>query len=377
MPSFKLWRHPDNRRWYIVWSEGRRSRRVTTGTAERGKAEIALATFILEASKPQERDASDVIVAHALDRYYTRHGSALPSAHQARIAIADLKDFYGKASVAGINTASHDLYRQRCIDKGLSPSSINRRRAVLRAALKDAVKRQELKSAPFVPAEPEPPPRADALTREQVAALLRAARHEHPHVALFIRLAVYTGARRQAILQLTWDRVDLSTGVVDFRLPGVVHRRKRRAVTALPAKLVSTLRRRKAKARGTNVISRHGKPVGSIKRAFRTVAKAAGLPWVTPHVFKHTAVTWALRVVSPWMVEGMTATSLRTLQRVYGKHMAADLREAADAVAHNRVRKSRANDMLATDHKSVVGATGIEPVTPTMSRKRAYAKRRK
>jgi integrase len=156
---------------------------------------------------------------------------------------------------------------------------------------------------------------------------------------------------------LTWDRVDLRAGTVDFRLPGATHSRKRRAIAGLPVRLVASLRRIKKRQPGDHVIQYSNsrredtrdkattRPIASIKRAFALAVKAAGIKTrVTPHTLKHTAVTWALRVASPWIVSGQTATSIRTLQRVYGKHMADDLRAAAEAVARSGMvtRKTRA-----------------------------------
>lgn len=154
-------------------------------------------------------------------------------------------------------------------------------------------------------------------------------------------IASQTGARRSAILQLTWDRVDLEGRTIDFRLPGVAHIRKRRAITGVSADLIAYLKRLRQRTEGDAVIQVRGKPVASIKRAFRYVAKKAGLPHVTPHVLKHTFVSQALQVASPWVVSGMTATSIRTLQAVYGKHMVEDQRKAAEAMAE-LTRKSRA-----------------------------------
>jgi integrase len=99
--------------------------------------------------------------------------------------------------------------------------------------------------------------------------------------------------------------------------------------------MAARMRRLARVAAGSHVIQYNGRPVKRIRRAFRLVAAAAKVPTVTPHILKHTAVTWALRVASPWIVSGMTATSMRTLQAVYGKHMMPDLRAAADAVAHS------------------------------------------
>ncbi|WP_370316010.1 tyrosine-type recombinase/integrase [Sagittula sp.] len=278
-----------------------------------------------------------------LDSYYERHAKHLPSQVQADIAIKSLKAFFGSGSVALVTPRNNERYIDRCRKEGLSNATINQRFNRLRAALRMAMKDGDLKAAPMVPMLEENDPRADYLERKQVAALLRAAR-KRPHVAMFVRLAVYTGARASAILQLTWDRVDLKTGAVDFRLPGNRHSRKRRAVTAVPTRLLASLRRYRKRAATDHVIEYEGSPIKSIKRAFRETAKEAKLSWVTPHILKHTAATLALRVASPWIVSGMMATSVRTLQKIYGKHMLGDLRAAAEAVAHSGiVRKERAN----------------------------------
>lgn len=280
-----------------------------------------------------------------LESYYERHAKSLPSAERINIAINHLSKFYGAATVSAVNARTHERYIAQCRKEGKADGTINRHLGALRAGLRFAVRSGDLATAPHVPGLREPPPRAHVLNRRQVAALLRAARAlGHDHVALFVRLAVYTGARRSAILQLTWDRVDLKAGTVDYRLPGVAHSRKRRAVTGLPRRLLSSLRRLRARQDGSHVIQWRGKPVASIRRAFRETATAAKLPHVTPHVLKHTAVSWALRVASPWVVSGMTATSVRTLQAVYGKHMVDDLKAAAEAMALSGVvpRNSRA-----------------------------------
>lgn len=343
MPGdIKLWKHPVTGRYYITWTVGRRSVRRSTRTGDRGEAERVRAAFVLGLDRPAELDPAELKVETALDSYYERHARHLPSAIQAAIAIRSLKTFYGDAAVSLVNARSNERYIESCRREGLSPATINQRLTRLRAALRLAVKSGDLKSAPHVPSLAESAPRADYLERGQIATLLWAARRR-PHVALFIRLAIYTGARASAILQLTWDRVDLRTGTVDFRLPGALHARKRRAITAVPGRLLASLRRWRKVAQTGHVIERDGRALKSIKRAFKLTAAESGLPWATPHVLKHTAATMALRVASPWVVSGMTATSIRTLQRVYGKHMIGDLKKAVEDMARASVaRKPRA-----------------------------------
>ena len=59
--------------------------------------------------------------------------------------------------------------------------------------------------------------------------MIRAARRAKlSYLVLFIRLGLYTAARATAILQLTWDQVDLQTGRIDFRVEGEVETKKKR-----------------------------------------------------------------------------------------------------------------------------------------------------
>jgi hypothetical protein len=48
---------------------------------------------------------------------------------------------------------------------------------------------------------------------------------------------------------------------------------------------------------------------------------------------KHTRITWLLRARVPvWQLSGLTATSIATIERVYGHHVQEDLARAASAV---------------------------------------------
>jgi integrase len=275
-------------------------------------------------------------VATILENYWTRHAKGLPSAEAAGIAIRHMKAFYGISPVSAINADSNDKYRDQCKAEGLAPGTINRRRSFLRAALRQAVKREELTTAPFIPGEREPGARPHALTREQAAAVLRAARQMPAHVALFVRIGLWTGARRGAILDLTWDRVDLEYGSINFRVPGGQETKKRRANTPIPLRLLSTLRRAYANSEGAYVIQWRGKKVASVKTAFKTLRRAVRLPWLTPHVLKHTFVTWGLRRADSWQLQGLTATSARTLEKIYGKHITDDMRAASEAIAQGK-----------------------------------------
>src|SRR3546814_8826306 len=61
--------------WYVVGSEGHRSRRRTTGTPDRGAAEVFLANFILEISSPRDAEPEQITVAGILQSYYDDHAA--------------------------------------------------------------------------------------------------------------------------------------------------------------------------------------------------------------------------------------------------------------------------------------------------------------
>lgn len=357
MPGeIKLWRHPDSKRYYVTWTVGTRSNRVSTGTKDIGEAEEFRASFVLGQNAAGPAKAPEVEVRILLDSYFNRHARGLPSEERIKIAATHLKAFYSAGAVTAISARNHERYIAQCRKEGKAPGTINRHLGVLRAALRFAVKSGDLAAAPYVPSLREPPPRPFVLTTAQLDTLLKAARAstDHQHVETFIMIASQTGARRSAILQLTWDRVDLDAGTIDFRLPGVAHTRKRRAITGISSDLIAYLKRLRQRTKGTHVVQFRGKPRRSIKRAFAYIADKAGMPHVTPHVLKHTFVSQALQVASPWVVSGMTATSIRTLQAVYGKHMVEDQKKAAEAMAQ-LTRKSRAK----TDRRAK-GKSGVK-----------------
>lgn len=104
------------------------------------------------------------------------------------------------------------------------------------------------------------------------------------------------------------------------------------------------------------VVEWNGKPVQSIKKAFRSVVEAAGLGWyddiaapdgsikrvfrtdVTPHIFRHTAATWLMQQgPDPWAAAGFLGMTVEMLIQTYGHHHPDFQEDAAEAI----VSKSR------------------------------------
>jgi integrase len=118
-----------------------------------------------------------------------------------------------------------------------------------------------------------------------------AQRYGNPRLALFIALGLDTAARREAILDLTWDRVDLAQGTINFQKPGRRITKKRR-VRGVPIarRLMPVLKEAWLRAPKDNTGQAIGPVVGGthISKPFERFAAHIGLPWVTPHVMRHT-----------------------------------------------------------------------------------------
>lgn len=155
---------------------------------------------------------------------------------------------------------------------------------------------------------------------------------ETSHVRLFIILALATAGRMTAILELTWDRVEFDRGVV--RLGEGDRRRKGRATVPMTDRLRVALEDAVKVRTCDYVIEYGGNPIKKIRKALASAAGAAGLPWVTPHVFRHTAAVWMAeaRVPMAEIAQYLGHTDSRITERVYARYSPAFLRGAARAL---------------------------------------------
>jgi integrase len=172
--------------------------------------------------------------------------------------------------------------------------------SVLRAAMNHCVKNGHLTSAPFIQLPPTSRGRERWLTRTEAARLLNASRRFSPHLSLFILIALYTGARRGAILGLRWDQIDFERGRINFNEPGRLITTKRRPIIPIPRQLLWFLRATRRKAGSPWVISyRRGDRVTDVRNSFEKARMEAGIgPDVTAHTLRHTCGTCWLKPAS-------------------------------------------------------------------------------
>ena len=110
---------------------------------------------------------------------------------------------------------------------------------------------------------------------------------------VYIRLALGTGQRPGAICELRWDQVDTVNETIDFRTNDV--RKKRRALVTVNAMVKEALALAKAHTDGDYILHWSGKHLKDPRWMVRELSKAAKIPDVTPHVFRHTVASLLLQ----------------------------------------------------------------------------------
>ncbi|PZU43800.1 MAG: integrase [Sphingomonas sp.] len=310
----------------------------STGTSDRRIAEGKLAAYI--ASKDtvtSTRSAEHMPVAEVLDIYAREHAVTVAAPGRIGSAIGPLLDFWGTLNVADVKGETCRRYCKSRIrrfkdkarpDQPISNGTLRRELNVLQAAINYCDREGYLLTASTVTLPKKPSAKDRWLTRDEAATLLREARNGRAggHLPRFILLAIYTGTRKDAILRLGFNPsidagwIDVSRGVMYRKGAAERDTKKRRKPVRLIPRLLAHCRR--WKATGVNwAIEIDGQRVGDIKHAFEGASDRAGMPDVTPHTLKHTAITWAIQ-------RGLTVedaadyfdTSPETIRRVYYHH---------------------------------------------------------
>ncbi len=338
-PNYRLVQRGN--RFYVRWWQDGAWQRVSTGETDKRRATIWLAQFVAGRGTPEPPEQPTVSLI--LDGYLADRKPVVRAYETLEVAAKALRRHLGDLQPAHLTKERTRFYaRQRRSEghmvgpaaarrkKPTSDGTVIRELVTLRAALQWAVAERWITDLPKIETPRQPAPRDRWLTREEADRLLAAARV--PHVRTFLATCLYTAARAGAVLELTWDRVDLGAGLIDLgQAPGG----KGRAVVPIGAKLRPILEEARAAATCPYVVEYAGIRVASVKTGTRAAARRAGLPGVTPHILRHTAATW-MAIAGVPMVEIarlLGHADSRTTERVYAKHTPDYLRRAVAALS--------------------------------------------
>ncbi|MGB1202992.1 MAG: tyrosine-type recombinase/integrase [Alloalcanivorax venustensis] len=202
---------------------------------------------------------------------------------------------------------------ERCA--GLAPSTVNRFRDTLQAALNYGCEREEL-VAPKIARVKFQNERVRYLTIEEQERLLAA---YSPHARPIATMLCFQGCRTQEALQLDWRDVDFDQGTVFYRETKNGDPRTVAMHGRVATALAEIFNERERPVRGHVFLNRMGEPYADtrtykmpggnpIRRAHEVACRRAGIENFRPHDWRHHACCW-------WVMKGVP---LPTIQKLGG-----------------------------------------------------------
>ena len=379
---------------YLEWREGGQKVARATGCSSIDDAKRRARDLILELAELQDEAAEETPIMAVLDRYWLKHGVNLPSKTTAKRAIALWREYWGEtATVPELTIGRQEAFIDWLRARGYSDGYLRRVVGVGQTALNRARKRQEVASVPFVELPPGGEPFPHKASRAQLVALLNTPMP--PHVWTYCLIRLNTSCRGDAALDLQPYQVDFDAKEIRLNPAGRRQTKKRRPTVPLTRTLAAHLK----PLPGPYYAGWRGRRTQSIKTTWRKLRVAAKLPaWFGPKVLRHTVASeLRRRGVPAWDVAGLMGHTGGGVTEGYAKFDGAKVSKALDAwmadlakdvpalrktsVKSVRVRRGVSGGSAGPEMKTaqpvkvapnqprkVVGGTGFEPVTPTMSR---------
>lgn len=340
--------------YHAFWSENRRSKRKSMGTKDRAEAEARFAQWLLIRNTiTLEGPKAAFTVAECWAFYTERH--RVEAADTQKYSWKALEPHFGRVAVGAVDQDVVDEYVRMRRDAGRKDGTIRREIGALVAALNFCARPASKMLDPAHAFSFETPPPGDPkdrwLTQSEMRQMFDAAARMRRGENLtrgerFLWIALNTGARKQAVFDLTWDRVDFETNVIHLDVPGRKKTTKRRAAVPISKDLRPVLLRAYAERENELVMTNKGE----IWATIQSIAIEAGLgggqrparqsekpkaTGISPHTLRHTAAThMARRGVPLWIIAKVLGNTLSMVEKVYAKHAPDDLREAVNLISN-------------------------------------------
>lgn len=338
--TYRLKKIKESDNFYVCWTEGR-SQRTSTDTPDEEEAKRWLDNFVKNRHGTQDDEETEIVsVNHVFDVYlkklkleykekyvkYPEKGKKLYRENEDRVDM--LREEFGHIDVYDL-TKRKDLedfqdkieeYRKAQLAAGKTGSTVRRYLATFTAALNHTENKGIIIKAPYIPKPPPGEPNKVWATIDEI-------RHFYtpdmqPHIRLFCLLAQWTLARREAILDLKWEQIDLENDLIDYAPAGWVQSNKvRPPVPIFGTELKAALLEARELAQSEYVIEWNGKGVKSVKNSYKKHAQRIGMEWLTSKIFRHSGATHLINLgVKDTQVAEMMGDDVETVRKHYKKH---------------------------------------------------------
>lgn len=353
----QYWLEPDEGGrgiWYRYWHADGRVRRATMGTRDLDEASARLKALVHEEERVVAKYGIDTPLSVFIEDYRREKVETLTSAKDRvsrSTSLRRLEMWWGQRTVEDVTEANLDRYEaeieplwaphRRSGRKGLSRSTLRNDRLYLSAVIGHAIyaRRLEFTLRPDCHVGPPRVARERWLTREEAATLLEGCRS--PHMRLLILMALATGSRRQALLSMRREQVDLVQRRIYLNPQGREQTNKRRPVVPMGETLACLLEEAFARSVSDWVFPARTERgfLVDVDWQIKEAVRRSGLRGpITLHTLRHTAGTWMAQAGRPmWDIAGILGHSVQRTTELYAHHHPDYLRDTAavldDAVA--------------------------------------------
>ena len=239
-----------------------------------------------------------------------------------------LRKFEGMR-VTDITTPRIKQYIQKRMDDAASNATINRELAALKRMFNLAARCTPPRVAqiPYIPMLKETNVRKGFFEHETFLALIEALPE---HLKPVVTFAYSTGWRKEEILGLKWNQVDLQEGAVRLE-PGETKNQEGRTVYLEP-ELLGMMKdlQRKRRLNCPHVFQCNGRKIRDFRHSWKKALRKAGVPTMVFHDFRRTAIRNMIRAGVPDRVAmAISGHKTRGVFDRYNIVSQEDLKEAA------------------------------------------------
>jgi integrase len=337
--------------WWIKYYRNGKPYRETSGSEKESEArkllkkrlgEIAIGRFI---GPDAERVTIRELAEQFLNDYRVNQKKSLDKAERTvkrydddgKEIDSELMAYFGDCKAHSVGTDSVKAYVAKRLEQGAANATINRELAALKRMYNLGLQSETIYRKPYIPMLKENNTRKGFFEHGEFIAFRNALPDYFKPVVTF---AYYTGWRKQEILSLKWNQIDLSGRTVRLEV-GTTKNDKGRLIV-LDGELLEAIqgqweRRKVAEIPGQSptllcpfVFHRDGKPIRDFRKAWNKARKETGLAAKILHDFRRTAVRDAVRAGVPERVAMMeSGHKTRSVFDRYNIVSEDDLKEAA------------------------------------------------
>jgi len=285
--------------WWIKYYLNGKAYPEPTGSPDRKVAEKILrekmARKTLNQLKPvADKVKFDDVVALLINDYKINGKRSLDRVEH---GLKHLMPFFGGRKVQTITPGLIDAYILERQEQGAANATINREMANLKRAFNLAIEKGKIDQRPFISMLEEDNVRTGFFTAGEFLALRDAL---PDYLRPIVTFAYYTGWRKQEILTLGWNQVDLQGKTVRLA-PGQTKNKKGRVI-ALDGELLEVIQAQSEKRRvvalpGQShtllcpyVFHNNGNPIKDFRSAWKAATGKAGLSGRLFHDLRRTAI---------------------------------------------------------------------------------------